>query len=73
MDELVDSERGVSGGQFETVYRCIVYYCAECDDFELEKTYRGVAGTPGEDEFDEIDGPDTCPACEGRVERDVVA
>lgn len=45
-----------------------VYACVACDDFELEKSYSGDAGTPGREEYDRINPPNVCPACGGRVD-----
>jgi len=58
---------------FETVYREEVFRCIECDDFELHKTFRGTASTPGETEYDQIEAPEECPICGGSVEHEVVA
>lgn len=48
-----------------------VWTCVACDLFELEKKFSGVAGTPGEEEYNRIEPPDECPACGGMVERSV--
>lgn len=48
-----------------------VYCCAECDDFELEKTFSGVAGTTGHEQYDCIDAPGQCPVCGGEIEHEV--
>lgn len=37
--------------------------CRDCGEFEMSKTYRGAAETPGRDEYDAIDLPDECPVC----------
>lgn len=44
------------------------YECVACDDFELTKAYSGQAGTRGRKEYDQIEAPNVCPACGGRVE-----
>ncbi|QCW05303.1 hypothetical protein [Natrinema pallidum] len=58
------------GAGFEHTTRTATFSCEDCDAFELEKSYSGVAGTPGEEEYDRIQAPDTCPACGGPVSRD---
>lgn len=50
----------------------IRFSCVECDDFELEKVYSGMAGTPGKEEYDRIDAPDECPVCGGEIEREEI-
>lgn len=52
----------------EKVSKRVVFECANCDDYELEKSYSGRAGTPGKEEYDRIQAPDECPVCGGRVE-----
>lgn len=49
-----------------------VYTCTECDGFELEKRYSGMAGTPGEEEYDRIRPPEKCPACHSPVSMEVL-
>ncbi|WP_337653210.1 hypothetical protein [Halomontanus rarus] len=48
------------------------FSCSGCDDFELEKVYSGMAGTPGKEEYDRIDAPDECPVCGGEIEREKI-
>jgi rubrerythrin len=62
----------VSGiDRFEKTTKREIHRCLECDDFELEKRFSGVAGTPGEEEYDRIEAPDQCPVCDGKIEREV--
>jgi len=70
------SDRGKSTSgtdRFEKTTLREVHRCSECDEFELEKKFSGVAGTPGEEEYDRIEAPDNCPVCGGEIEREVVA
>jgi len=50
-----------------------VVECTECWEFKLEKKFSGVAGTPGEEEYDRIEAPDQCPVCGAEVESEVIA
>ncbi len=72
-DDGREQARLVTDGGFEHVEHTATFSCDSCDDFELEKSYSGMAGTPGEDEYDRIQAPETCPACGGPVSRDDVA
>jgi rubrerythrin len=71
---MTDSETS-SGDtdRFEKTERREIHSCSECDEFELEKKFSGVAGTPGEEEYDRIEAPDKCPVCGGEIEREVEA
>lgn len=64
---------GSGTDRFEKTTRREIHRCSECDEFELEKKFSGVAGTPGEEEYDRIEAPDQCPVCGGEIEREVVA
>jgi rubrerythrin len=55
----------------ENVERTETHRCTNCDDFELSKQFSGVAGTPGEEEYDRIEAPGECPVCGGEIEREV--
>ncbi|WP_323192395.1 hypothetical protein [Halostella sp. PRR32] len=59
--------------RFEKTTRREIHRCSECDEFELEKKFSGVAGTPGEEEYDRIEAPDNCHVCGGEIECEVVA
>lgn len=45
-----------------------VFTCAECDDFEMTKKFSGIAGTPGDEEYNRIEPPECCPVCGGEIE-----
>ena len=52
----------------ENINRTETFSCTDCDDFSMEKSFSGLAGTPGHDEYEQIAAPDQCPACGGDVE-----
>lgn len=66
-----DGGREISSGGMGRVERRGVFTCVECDDFELEKKFGGIAGTDGENEYSRIQAPDQCPACGGNIDRSV--
>jgi hypothetical protein len=37
--------------------------CEECDQFAMEKGYKGASATAGERAYADIDLPDECPVC----------
>lgn len=53
--------------EFEHTQETEAFECVECDDFRLEKSFSGIAGTPGNEEYDRIEPPEECPACGGDV------
>jgi len=59
-------------GPFENTSHREIHQCEDCDEFKLEKKFSGVAGTPGEEEYDRIEAPDQCPVCGGDIESEVV-
>jgi len=58
--------------RFEKTTCLEIHRCVACDDFELKKKFSGVAGTPGEAEYDRIEAPDQCPVCGGEIKGEVV-
>ena len=58
--------------RFEKTTRREIHRCSECDEFEMEKEFSGIAGTPGEEEYERIDALDKCPACGGEIVHEVV-
>lgn len=42
--------------------------CTNCDEFEFEKSYTGRKGTPAENEYEQIQFPETCIVCAGELE-----
>jgi len=70
---MTDGGNDTSGTErFEKRVRREIHRCSECDEFELEKRFSGVAGTLGEEEYDRIEAPDQCPVCGGEIESEVV-
>ena len=69
---MSDNSTSVSE-RFEKTTRREIHRCKDCDEFELQKKFSGVAGTPGEEEYNRITAPDQCPVCGEEIEREVVA
>jgi len=51
----------------------VVWFCTDCDDFELGKRYTGRSGTDAEREYEAIEPPSECPACGGEVKEETVS
>lgn len=60
-------------GRFEKASKRERYSCSGCDKFEMGKQFTGVTGTAGEEEYDQIAGPDECPLCGAEIEHEVPA
>lgn len=66
------TETGQSADDMERTEQRVTFRCSACDDFELEKKFSGVVGTPGHEEYNRIEAPDECPVCGGEIEREVL-
>jgi len=47
------------------VERSRTVVCENCEEFEMEKSYRGRSPSDGEREYADIDLPEECPVCGG--------
>jgi len=73
LQKAVATDGGTSTDGSEHLEKREVFRCTDCGDFELEKKFSGIAGTPGEEEYNRTQAPECCPVCGGKIRRSLHA